>query len=86
MENASPSPLNAKTCRSGRDSETPLANGKRAAMDEMGAVGLDEIREAAGAADAGDRGHLLVPDLALFDQLEIQRRTEKSPQPGHHVG
>ncbi len=47
--------------------------GQGAAMDVMHAVGLDEIRKPAGAADAGDGGDFLVPQLALFDQLEVKR-------------
>ena len=43
----------------------------------MRAVGLDEIREAAGATDARDGGDFLVPHLALFDQLEIKREHGK---------
>ena len=46
---------------------------QRAAVNVMRAVGLHEIRKPAGAADAGDGGDLLVPQLALFNQLEIQR-------------
>jgi len=55
-------------------------------MNEMRAVGLHKIREPAGAADAGDGGDFFVPELALFNQLEYSASTEKSPQPGHHVG
>ena len=46
--------------------------GQGAAVDVMHAVGLDEIGEPAGAADAGDGGDFLVLQLALFDQLEIE--------------
>ena len=46
--------------------------GQGAAVNVVGAVGLHEIREATGAADAGDRGDFLVPHFALFNQLEIQ--------------
>ncbi len=47
--------------------------GQGAAVDVMRAVGLHEIRKPARAADAGDGGDLLMPQLALFDQLEIKR-------------
>ena len=46
---------------------------QRAAMNEMRAVRLHEIRETAGAADARDGGDFLVPHLALLNQLEIKR-------------
>ena len=46
---------------------------QRAAMNIMRAVGLDEIRKPARAANARDGRDLLVPELALFDQLEIKR-------------
>ena len=46
---------------------------QRAAVNVVHAVRLHEIREAAGAADAGNGGDLLVPQLALLDQLEVQR-------------
>ena len=48
--------------------------GQRAAMQEVRAVRLHEIREPAGTADAGNGGDLLMPQLALFNQLEIQRQ------------
>ena len=47
--------------------------GQRASVNVMGAVGLDKIRKPARATDAGDGGYFLVPHLALFDELEIQR-------------
>ena len=47
--------------------------GQRAAVNVVRAVGLHEIREPAGAADAGDGGDLLLPQLALLDQLEVER-------------
>src|SRR2546426_7380942 len=52
------------------------ATGKRQrpAMDVMRAMGLDEIGEPAGAADAGDRRDFLMPHLAFFDELEIKRK------------
>ena len=55
----------------------------------MRAVRLDEIRKAAGAADAGDGGDFLVPELALFDQLEIKREHGEiaaAGAPGRMVG
>ena len=38
----------------------------------MHAVRLDEIREAAGTTDASDSRDLLVPELALLNQLEVK--------------
>src|SRR5437763_928935 len=55
----------------------------------MGAMGLNEIWEAARTANAGDRRDFLVPDLALFDQLEIKSQHGKVPAaraPGRMVG
>ena len=74
MEKASPSPPNTNTCRSGRRKRNAAGEGQRAAVDVMRAVGLHEIRKPAGAADAGDGGDLLVPELALLDQLEVKRQ------------
>ena len=62
---------------------------QRAAVDEVGAVSLDEIREPARAADAGDGGDLLVPEAALLDQLEIERQHGEiaaARAPGRVVG
>ena len=47
--------------------------GQCAAVDEMRAVRLHEIGEAARAADARDGRDLLVPYLALLDELEVKR-------------
>jgi hypothetical protein len=49
------------------------AGGERdaAAMDEVGAVAVDEIREARGAADAGEGDDFLVIDLAFLQDLVI---------------
>ena len=47
--------------------------GQRAAMQEVRAMGLDEIRKPAGTADPGNGGDLLMPQLALFNQLKIKR-------------
>ena len=55
----------------------------------MRAVRLHEIRETAGAADAGDGGDLLVPELALLDQLEVEREHGEiaaAGAPGRVVG
>src|SRR5207248_6794983 len=42
-----------------------------AAVNVMHAMGLDEIRKAAGTTDAGDGRDLFVPELALLNQLEV---------------
>ena len=47
--------------------------GQRATVDEVRAVRLHEVGEAAGAADAGHGGDLLVVHLALLDELEVER-------------
>jgi len=52
----------------------------------MHSVRLNEIREPAGTADARDADKIIVLEFALFDELEVKRQHEKSPQPGHHVG
>ena len=48
------------------------AGGKRhsAAVDEMDAVGVDEVGEARGAADAGDADDLFVGDPQFLDDVE----------------
>src|SRR6185503_4553944 len=45
---------------------------KRATVDVMGAMGLDEVRKTTGATDAGNGGNFLVPQTPLLDQFEIQ--------------
>ena len=64
------------------------AAGKRqgAAVDVMHAVRLDEIRKPAGAADARDGGDFSCHSLRFSISLKYSASTEKSPQPGHHVG
>ena len=49
------------------------AGGQRdgAAVDEVGAVAVDEIGKARGAADAGEGDDLLVIDLAFLENLVI---------------
>ncbi len=42
---------------------------QRAAMQRVHAVGVDEAGEVGGAADAADRGHLVVGDLQLDQRL-----------------
>ena len=43
---------------------------QRAAVDEVDAEGVDEVREAGRAADARDADDLLVGDLELLDDVE----------------
>jgi hypothetical protein len=55
----------------------------------MRAMGLDKIRETAGAADTGHSSDFLVPDLALLDQLEVKRQDGKitaTGAPGGMIG
>ena len=47
--------------------------GQRAPVDVVRAISLHEIREAAGTADAGNGGELLLPELALLDHLKVKR-------------
>ncbi len=42
-----------------------------AAVDEVGAVAIDEIREARGAADAGEGDDLLVVELAFLEDFVV---------------
>src|SRR5439155_16397608 len=63
--------------------------GQGATVNIMGAVGLNEIRKAAGAANAGDGGDFFVPKLSLFDQFEIKGEHREIPAtrtPGRMVG
>ena len=46
--------------------------GQGAAVDEMDAVALHEVGEAAAATDAGDSGDFLVMDTAVLDELEVE--------------
>src|SRR5436190_20228455 len=55
-------------------------------MDVMGAVGLNEIGKAAGAADAGYSGDLLMPHLALLNQLEVKRKDREITTTGTPCG
>src|ERR1017187_8275301 len=86
MENASPSPLNAKTCRSGRESETPLANGSARPCRKCAPCACTKY---------GKRLEQPMPEMVVIFSchslrfsisLKYRARTEKSPQPGHHVG
>jgi len=51
------------------------ATGERqgAAMDIVGAVGLNKVWKATRATDPGDRGNFFMLQFALFDELEIKR-------------
>jgi hypothetical protein len=73
MENASPSPPNTKHVQVRPAQRNAAGEGQRAAMNVMRAVRLHEIGKAARTTDAGHGGDLLVPELALFDQLEVER-------------
>ena len=63
--------------------------GQGAAMNEMGAVGLDKIGEPAGTTDAGHGGDLFLPQFALLNQFEIEGQNGKvaaTRAPGGMVG
>ena len=47
--------------------------GQGATVNEVRAVRLHEVGEAAGTADARHSGDLLVMQFALLDQLEVKR-------------
>ena len=49
----------------------PVASGTRAAVNEVGAVAVDEIGKARGAADAGEGDDFLVLDLAFLEDFVI---------------
>ena len=51
----------------------PLAKGSARPWMKCAPCACTKYGKPAGAADAGDGGDLLVPHLALFDQLEIKR-------------
>ena len=59
IDRPSPSPVTTQTCRSGLASLQPGGERRGAAVDRVEAVGVHVVREAAGAADAGDEHHLL---------------------------
>src|SRR5579875_3250230 len=59
----------------------PLSHRKRAAMHAVKAKGADEMREAAGAADARYHGR-----FSAASAVYVALSTPKSPQPGHQVG
>ena len=46
-------------------------------MDKMDAMGLHEIRKAAGTTDTRHRRNLLMPHFALLDQFKIKREHRK---------
>src|SRR6516164_5073068 len=86
MENASPSPPNTKTCRSGRDREIPLANGSARPWMKCAPCACTKY---------GNRLEQPMPATVVIFSCHILRfsislkysaSTEKSPQPGHHVG
>jgi len=51
--------------------------GQGASMNEVNTIGLDEIGETAGTADARDGGDLLVREVALFEQFVIESEDGK---------
>src|SRR5580704_14129879 len=86
MENASPSPPNTKTCRSGREREMPLANGSARPWMKCAPCACTKY---------GKRLEQPMPATVVIFSCHILRfsislkysaSTEKSPQPGHHVG
>ena len=50
-------------------------------MDVMGTVRLHEIGKTALATNPGNSGDLLVPNLALLDQLEVKREDREIAAP-----
>src|SRR5262245_17360068 len=52
----------------------PARERQRTAMNVMRAVCLDALRKPARAANASDANKFLMPELALLDELEIQRQ------------
>ena len=46
-------------------------------MDVMSPIGLDEIGKPARATNARNGGDLLLPELASFDQFEIEGKHRK---------
>src|SRR5580704_4445594 len=86
MENASPSPPNTNTCRSGRESEIPLANGSARPWMKCAPCACTKY---------GNRLEQPIPATVVIFSCHILRfsislkysaSTEKSPQPGHQVG
>src|SRR6516162_10330418 len=86
MENASPSQLKAKTCRSGRDRETPLAKASARPWMKWAPCACTKY---------GKRLEQPMPEIVVIFSchslrfsinLKYSASTEKSPQPGHHVG
>src|SRR3984957_6189487 len=86
MEKASPSPPNTKTWRSGRESEMPLAKGRARPWMKCAPWACTKY---------GKRLEQPMPATVVIFSCHILRfsislkysaSTEKSPQPGHHVG
>src|SRR6185312_4923057 len=86
MEKASPSPPNTKTWRSGRVSEMPLAKGRARPWMKCAPWACTKY---------GKRLEQPMPATVVIFSCHILRfsinlkysaSTEKSPQPGHHVG
>ena len=71
MEKPSPSPPNRKTWRSGRARLMPARQRDGAAVDEVGAVAIDEIGKTRGTTDPGEGDDLLVIELAFLEHLVI---------------
>ena len=69
IESASPSPVTTQTERSGRVGGEPGRDGGRATVDRVHPVRLHVVREARGAADAGDEDDALARDAELGHEL-----------------
>src|ERR1039457_3818106 len=73
----------------GPGERNPTGERQRTTVNVVGAVGLHKIREPAGAANAGNGGKLLLPQLPRFDQLEVKREDGEitaAGTPGRMVG
>src|SRR5215207_9379843 len=57
----------------GTSQRNATCEGQGAAVNEVRAVRLHEIREAARASDAGHGRDLLVIDFSLLDQFKVER-------------
>ena len=68
-DSASPSPVTTQTDSSGPATFKPGGDRRRAAVDAVEAVGVHVVREAAGAADAGDEDDVLARHAELRQHL-----------------
>ena len=71
MEKPSPSPPNKKDVEIGPGQADAAGERDGAAVNEVGAVAVDEIGKARGTTDAGEGDDLLVIELAFLEDLVI---------------